>query len=86
MCFKVPSISTVPPPDLLPGRKRIRSAFLKRGKQKMEYHCTENNCKYDGNKPYRLCIPTEVCEQHNMATPFCPHCGAKLEEKVQANA
>lgn len=49
----------------------------------MEYQCPENNCKYDGNKPYRLCIPAEVCERHNMATPFCPHCGARLEKKIE---
>jgi len=46
----------------------------------MEYQCPESNCKYADSKPYSLCIPTEVCDGHNMATPFCPHCGARLEK------
>lgn len=52
----------------------------------MEYYCIENSCKYDGNKPYRLSIPMEVWEDHNMATPFCPHCGARLQEKIDTDA
>lgn len=68
------------------GQKPNHVGIFENRKVKMEYHCTENNCKYDGNKPYRLSIPTEVCEQNNMATPFCPHCGTRLEEKAEASA
>ena len=48
----------------------------------MEYFCEKPTCPYDGEKPYVLSIPTEVCvDKHNIATLFCPHCGGKLTEK-----
>lgn len=45
----------------------------------MEFSCTEEACNYDGVGPYVLSIPQEACvDEHNIATPFCPHCGRAL--------
>jgi len=45
----------------------------------MEFSCTEEACNYDGVGPYVLNIPQEACvDEHNIATPFCPHCGQAL--------
>ena len=45
----------------------------------MEFSCPEESCNYDGLGPYVLNIPQEACvDEHNLATPFCPHCGQAL--------
>ncbi len=45
----------------------------------MEFSCLVEGCNYDGVRPYVLNIPQEACvDEHNIATPFCPHCGKAL--------
>lgn len=45
----------------------------------MEFSCQENKCSCEEGKPYVLNIPPErVMDEHNIATPFCPHCGNAL--------
>ena len=45
----------------------------------MEFSCPEKECNFDGNGPYVLNIPQEACvDEHNIATPFCPHCGQTM--------
>jgi len=45
----------------------------------MDFSCAEEECNYDGAGPYVLNIPREACvDEHNIATPFCPHCGQAL--------
>lgn len=45
----------------------------------MEFSCKQEICSYEGAKPYVLYIPPECyMDEHNLATPFCPHCGNAL--------
>jgi hypothetical protein len=45
----------------------------------MDFSCPEVECNYNGVGPYVLNIPLEACvDEHNIATPFCPHCGQAL--------
>jgi len=45
----------------------------------MKFSCPEQDCGYDGAGAYELNIPQEACvDEQNIATPFCPHCGATL--------
>ena len=47
----------------------------------MEFSCPEEECNYNGVGPYVLNIPREACvDEHNIATPFCPHCGQALRK------
>lgn len=47
----------------------------------MDFSCPEEECNYDGAGPYVLKLPKEACmDEHNVATPFCPHCGQALKK------
>jgi hypothetical protein len=51
----------------------------------MKFSCPETACNFDDAEPYVLNIPHEACfDEHNVATPFCPHCGSKLKKAEPA--
>jgi hypothetical protein len=50
----------------------------------MNYYCQSEQCTFEGDGPYKLSLPPQVCvDEHNCATIFCPYCHNEMIRKPE---